>query len=161
MIVLLAACSGNPTPHGFSSDGDNTGAGDGTGDGTADGTGDGTGGTTDDGGASGGGGAVPPASTQLSANADVSQVSFYQASEVVVVQAGKAATHTTPIIAGRPALVRVFVSPHSGSSGSVTAQLRFEDASGAALDQLSKTQSIAGASTEASTSSTINFDVPA
>ncbi|HEX7666894.1 MAG TPA: hypothetical protein VF407_20335, partial [Polyangiaceae bacterium] len=162
LIVFLAACSGSATPHSFSQDGDGTG--DGTGDGNGDGTGDGTGDGSGDGGSGGGGGGgsgvVPPASTQLSTKADVTQVNFYQATEVVTVKAGAAATHSTPIVAGRPALVRVFVTPKSGST-SVTAQLRFEDGTGKALDQLTKTQTIASASTASNTNSTINFDVPA
>ena len=153
LVILAAACSGS-TPTGFAN-GDDSSNGAGGGDDSS----SGGGGTS--GGKDGGSGVVPPASTQLQQSVDVTQINVYQATEVVIVQDSKAASHQTPVVAGRPALFRVFVSPHSGFSGNVTAQLRFEDGSGKALDQLSQSQSVAAASSENDPSSTINFDVPA
>ncbi|MGH7283463.1 MAG: hypothetical protein ACRELY_18210 [Polyangiaceae bacterium] len=153
LVVLVAACSGTATPSGFSSGDDSSGGGGGD-----DSSGGGGGGG---GGKDGGGGVVPPASTQLQQSVDVTQINVYQATEVVIVSGSKAASHQTPVVAGRPGLFRVFVSPHSGFSGNVTAQLRFEDGSGKALDQLSQSQSVSAASSENDPSTTINFDVPA
>lgn len=157
VIIFLAACSG-ATPSGFGGgDGSNGG---GTGDGADGGGGDtdGGSGTTGDG---GGSGVVAPAPTQLLSGASVSQVNVYQGTEATIVKSGAAATPSVPLVAGRPALFRVFVTPQSSFSGSVTAQLRFEDGSGKAIDALSATQSITAASSENDPASTINFTVPA
>lgn len=155
LVILLAACSG-ATPSGFASGGDGTGGDDtsGGGDDTS-GGGGGAGGGKD-----GGAAVVPPAPTQLRSGVDVTQINVYQATEVVVMQNAKAASHSTPVVAGRPALFRVFVKP-DGYTGSVTAQLRFEDGSGKALDQISATLNVTAASSENDPSSTLNFDVPA
>ena len=155
LIILVAACSGT-APSGFSSGDDSSGGGGGGGDDSSNG-----GGGSGGGGKDGGGGVVPPAPTQLQQSVDVTDINVYQATEVELVKASKAAAHQTPVVAGRPALFRVFVSPHSGFSGNVNAQLRFEDGTGKALDQISQSLSVSGASSENDPSSTINFDVPA
>ncbi|MEO7110922.1 MAG: hypothetical protein ABI183_10835 [Polyangiaceae bacterium] len=105
--------------------------------------------------------AISPAPVRLATGASVSQINVYQGTEIVIVRAGAAAAHASPLVVGRPALYRVFVAPVSGFHGNVTAQLRFEDASNNALDVLSVTQSISTASTESDVSSTLNFEVPA
>jgi hypothetical protein len=159
VVIFLAACSG-ATPSGFGSAGGDDSNGNGSGDNGADG---GTGSSTGNGGDGGGGTTpVPPAPTNLLAGASVSQVNVYQGSESVIVQSGAAATPGVALVAGRPALFRIFVTPGSGfAGGNVTAQLRFEDAGGNALDSLSASASITAASTESDTNSTINFTVPA
>jgi hypothetical protein len=154
----LAACSGT-TPSGFGSasggddsSGDDSSSNGGT-DGGASATGDGGGGGTTP---------IPAAPTQLLSGADVTQVNVYQGSESVIVKSGAASTPGVTLVANRPALFRIFVTPESGfAGGNVTAQLRFEDAGGKALDALTASASISGASTETNTNSTINFTVPA
>ncbi|MEO8874411.1 MAG: hypothetical protein ABI461_02395, partial [Polyangiaceae bacterium] len=157
VVIFLAACSG-ATPSGFGSGGDDS-TGDGSGDTGDGGAGGGGGGSSS--GDDGGSAVVPPAPTQLLSGADIAQINVYQGTEASLVKAGAASTPAVALVAGRPALFRIFVTPESGFSGSVTAQLRFEDGSGKALDALSATQSITAASTENGVNSTINFNVPA
>src|SRR5512135_3033892 len=96
LVILAAACSGT-TPSGFGS-GDDSSNGGGGGDDSS------SGGGGSSGGKDGGSGVVPPASTQLQQSVDVTQINVYQATEVVLVQNSKAASHQTPVVAGRPAL---------------------------------------------------------
>ncbi|MEO7112060.1 MAG: hypothetical protein ABI183_16575, partial [Polyangiaceae bacterium] len=158
VVIFLAACSG-ATPAGFGSAG---GGDDSTGDGSGDNGTDGGAATSSGGDGGGGGTVVPPAPTNLLAGADVTQISVYQGTESVIVKAAAATTPGVTLVAGRPALFRIFVTPESGfAGGNVTAQLRFEDAGGKALDSISASASITTASSENDTSSTINFTVPA
>ncbi len=156
VVIFLAACSG-ATPSGFGNSGDDSSGGGGSGDNGGDG---GTG--TSSGGEGGSSGVVPPAPTNLLAGADVTQINVYQGTESIIVQSSAATTPGVTLVVGRPALFRVFVTPESGfAGGNVTAQLRFEDAGGKALDSISSSASISTASSETDTSSTINFSVPA
>jgi hypothetical protein len=156
VVIFLAACSG-AAPSGFG----NSGGDDSNGGGSGDNGGDGGAGTSS-GGEGGSSTVVPPAPTNLLAGADVTQINVYQGTESIIVQSSAATTPGVTLVAGRPALFRVFVTPESGfAGGNVTAQLRFEDAGGQALDSISASASISAASTENDTSSTINFSVPA
>lgn len=92
----------------------------------------------------------------------VKDVAVYQGVKVLVVKDGKwVATRNAPVVAGRTALVRVFVTPDaSWSSRAVTAELRL--VSGARkLPLIKDTKPIAKASTDEDPKSTFNFEVPA
>src|SRR5690606_2845638 len=87
-------------------------------------------------------------------------VAVYQGVKVLVVKDGKwISSRNAPVVASRPALVRVFVTPDESWSGaSVTAELRLE--SGSTKHPLVKdTKTISSASTDADTKSTFNFEV--
>ena len=94
----------------------------------------------------------------------ITDISVYQGSSVPVVTSGKAiakASRNSPVVVGRDALVRVFVSPGSGfTSKSVAAELRLVSGT-TRLATIKDTKTIKTDSTEASPDSTFNFDVPA
>jgi hypothetical protein len=129
---------------------------DGTGaDGTATGSGEATDPST-----TGDPNAIPPLATGLT----ITEVAIFQAVKVSVVKDAKAvgaSTRNAPVVANRPALVRVYVSPTSAyKGGSVTAELRLADGT-TPLPIVKDTKTIGGASTDESISSTFNFEVPA
>ncbi len=94
----------------------------------------------------------------------ISEVAFLQAVKVPVVTDGVAvskAARNAPVVQGRPALVRVFVTRGAGyAAGSVTAELRLFDGA-TRLPALKDTKSISSDSTDEATASTFNFEVPA
>jgi len=94
----------------------------------------------------------------------VDEIAFLQGVKVSVVKEGKpvaASSRNAPVVANRPGLVRVFVTPGSGWSGrSVTAQLRLVDGT-KRLPVLEDTKTITKASTDEDIESTFNFEVPA
>jgi hypothetical protein len=90
----------------------------------------------------------------------VKDIAVYQGVKVLVVKDGKwVSSRNAPVVAGRPALVRVFVTPDDSWTGkSVTAELRLE--SGGTKHPLIKdTKSIGEASIDTDLDSTFNFDV--
>ena len=96
----------------------------------------------------------------LATGLDVKDIAVYQGVKVLVVKDGKwVSSRNAPVVAGRTALVRVFVTPEESWSGkSVTAELRLE--SGSTKHPLLKdTKTISEASTDADIDSTFNFDV--
>lgn len=104
----------------------------------------------------------PPVSgLSLIPNLAITEVAVFQGVKVSVARDGaKVATHMADVIAGREALVRVFVSPRAGfTAREVVGELKLVSASGG-----TKTYSAAAtpsvASTDASLPSTINFNVP-
>ncbi|MEO6419735.1 MAG: M66 family metalloprotease [Polyangiaceae bacterium] len=102
-----------------------------------------------------------PAPTHLMSGLSIDEVAIFQATKISVAKAGAAVTSPTPIVAGRDALIRLYVKPASGwSAKSVTAVLTLTTASGMALPQVTTTQTISVASTDAAPTSTFNFTVP-
>lgn len=97
----------------------------------------------------------------LAAGLAVKDVAVYQGVKVLVVEDGKwILKRNAPVVAGRPALVRVFVTPDASWSGkSVTAELRLESG-GTKHPLLKDTKTITEESTDADTKSTFNFEVP-
>lgn len=159
-LGCLAACTTTTRVVQANGSGDDTGGTDqGTGD---DGSGNGATGTGGNGG-TGNGGAPKPPPDQLVSGLSVSEVAIYQAVKIDLAKNGAAAQHDTPVVADRDALVRVFVKPDSSWGGkSATAQLRLVGADGkTVLATLADTHKIAAASSDATMSTTFNFDVPA
>lgn len=99
----------------------------------------------------------------LASGLAVKDIAVYQGVKVLVVKDGKwVSSRNAPVVAGRPALVRVFVTPDSSflarSGKSVTAELRLE--SGSTKHPLVKdTKAISEASTDTDLESTFNFEV--
>jgi len=94
----------------------------------------------------------------------ISEVAFFQAVKVPVVTDGVAVGKTkrnAPVVTGRPALVRVFVTKGAGyAAGPVTAELRLVDGT-TRLPGLKDTKTISADSTDEAAASTFNFEVPA
>lgn len=103
---------------------------------------------------------APPLVSGLS----ITEVAFFQAVKVSVVKGSKAvaaSSRNAPVVANRPALVRVYVSPAAGyKGGSVTAELRLVDGT-TRLPILKDTKTLTEDSTDADAKSTFNFEVPA
>jgi len=93
----------------------------------------------------------------------ISSVAVFQAVKVPVVTDGAAvgkAARNAPVVTGRPALVRVYVTKGAGyAGGAVTAELRLVDGT-ARLPVLKDTKTITNDSTDAVIASTFNFEVP-
>jgi hypothetical protein len=102
--------------------------------------------------------AEPPADPACGLRLD--QVALYQGVEVVLGRGGAAvAERNAEVVAGRPALVRAFVTPPAGVSGlDVSARLRIESAAGPSSYDARRT--ISAPSAQAELGSTLNFDVP-
>jgi hypothetical protein len=100
----------------------------------------------------------------LVAGLSITDVAFFQAVKVPVVAKGKPvapSSRNSPVVANRPALVRVYVSPASGyTATAVTAELRLVDGT-TRLPILKDTKTLSAKSTDADTKSTFNFEVPA
>jgi Peptidase M66 len=94
----------------------------------------------------------------------ITEVAFFQAVKVPVITAGKPVAKTTrnaPVVANRPALVRVYVAPGAGyTPGEVTAELRLFNGA-TRLPAIKDTQTMTGESTDEDRTSTFNFEVPA
>ncbi|HSO31010.1 MAG TPA: M66 family metalloprotease, partial [Labilithrix sp.] len=94
----------------------------------------------------------------------ITEIAFFQGVKVPVVTAGKAvgkAARNAPVVTGRPALVRVYVSPGEGfAPGVVTAELRLVDGT-TRLPALKDTKTINSDSTDETLASTFNFEIPA
>jgi hypothetical protein len=103
---------------------------------------------------------APPLVTGLA----ITDVAFFQGVKVPVIKAGKVVGKTTrnaPVVAGRPALVRVYVAMSEGYAPSaVTAELRLFDGT-TSLPVIKDTKSIVADSTDEIVESTFNFEVPA
>ncbi len=92
----------------------------------------------------------------------VKDVAVYQGVKVLVVKGGAwVSSRNAPVVAGRPALVRVFVTPDASfEAQSVTAELRLV-VGARKLPLIKDTKTISRASTDEDTKSTFNFEVPA
>lgn len=96
----------------------------------------------------------------LASGISVRDVALFQGTKVQLVKDGALAKTTTAVVAGRPALVRVYVKPDDATAREVTAELRIE-AGDKKHPLLRETKTIAKASTDEDTKSTFNFEVPA
>jgi hypothetical protein len=110
------------------------------------------------GGASGSGAAGGTTSSgTLAAGLRITEVAVYQAVKVPIMQQGTPVSNTNaPVVAGRDALVRVFVTPDAGyQAREIVARLELP---GSAPLELSK--AISGPSSDSALASTFNFSVP-
>ncbi len=152
VLVALASCSGN----------DNTWGGGGDDSGTTPGDDSGTT-PVDDSGAplpgKDGSTPPPPANAPLATGLSVTGLVVDQAVEVNVVKNGAMATKNAPVVAGRPGVVRVFVTPTATFSHALTGVLTLHTAGQDHTFNASLTP--ASASTDASYWSTFNFNVDA
>ncbi len=120
-----------------------------------------TGGATSSGGTSstGGSGSGPlPATGDLARGLSIQTVAIYQGTKVTLFKGGSPVNDRNgPVVSGRNALVRVFVSPESGfSSREIVARLDLGN--GPTLDAK---RTVSAASTDGSLASTFNIEVPA
>lgn len=96
----------------------------------------------------------PPPSFKAAAGVTIQEIALYQAVKRPLMADGMPATSDIPIVAGRDALLRVFVNVDT--SHELTAQLFFVgDAT-----PIQIVQKIAASSTDAELVSTLNFDIP-
>jgi hypothetical protein len=104
----------------------------------------------------------PPVSgLPLISNLSIGEVAFFQGVKVSVAKSGsKVATRAAPVIAGREALVRVYLAPAAGwSPREVVGELKLVSASGG-TKTYSASITPSAASSDATLTSTLNFNVP-
>jgi hypothetical protein len=103
--------------------------------------------------------AAPRTMNALAKDVPVQEIAFYQGVKVdVVAKAAKVAQYNAPVVAGRDALVRVFVAPDARfTSRPLVAELTLVN--GADTTVLKANLTPTGASTDATLGSTFNFDV--
>jgi hypothetical protein len=90
----------------------------------------------------------------------IDEVAVYQAVKISIMKNGSTPTPNAPIVQGRPAVVRVFVSPMPGyQPRSLTALLELESSDPNVQSQTVSLQ-VAGASQDGSLDSTFNFTLP-
>jgi hypothetical protein len=107
------------------------------------------------GGAGTGGGEPLPPPVSDATGVTIREVAVYQAVKSVIVSNGQPVTPDVTIVAGRPAIVRVFVDVQSPSGAPVTARLVFDDGT-----ELEETMVPTASSTDGAGQSTYNFAVP-
>ena len=94
----------------------------------------------------------------------ITEIAVFQAVKVSIAKDGKvvaATQRSAPVVVGRPALIRVYVTPGASyASSSVTAELRLVDGT-TRLPVLKDTKTLADESTDEDLESTFNFEVPA
>jgi hypothetical protein len=92
----------------------------------------------------------------------ISEIAFFQGVKVSVFNTNKwVAQRNAPVVAGRQALVRVYVTPQaSWKGGQVTAELRLVDGNNK-FPVVTDTKTISKASTDSDINSTFNLQVPA
>ena len=95
----------------------------------------------------------------------VTEVAVFQAVKVPVMKAGaivKPSTRKAPVVAKRPGIVRVYVTPGAEfSARDVTAELRLVAADGTKFPIVRETKRISAASKDEDPKSTFNLEVPA
>jgi hypothetical protein len=105
---------------------------------------------------------MPDPNPALAGDLDLTDLAFFQGTRVALFTSGAAvAARNAPIVADRAAVVRAYVTPHSGFvARDLTARLVVSrpGVADVAIDDMRR---IAGASTEADASSVFAFDVPA
>lgn len=106
-------------------------------------------------------GAEPPVDCDDAARAiGIGEVALYQGVKVSLIQNGAQVAHATKVVAGRAALVRVFVQPEAGfASREVLARLTLTDAQ-TGSETLEQRLTVSAASSDATLASTFNFDLP-
>jgi hypothetical protein len=97
---------------------------------------------------------LPPPRLVATAGVTIKEIALYQAVKRPLMASGMPATSDTPIVAGRDALLRVFVDVDM--SHVLTGRLFFDDG-GAPIEVK---QTIALSSTDAKLDSTLDFDIP-
>ncbi len=105
--------------------------------------------------------APPPANAPLVDDLNITGVTVLQGVEVTIVKNGSAVTGNAPLVAGRPGLVRVFVSPTSGWQPHAVTGVVTITTGGQAHTFISQLTPGAGASSDTSMTSTFNFNVDA
>ena len=132
----------------------------------------GAGGATGAGGAASGGGGRTASSDAASSSStgepqpppfvaaegvSIGQIALYQGVKRVLMQDGNTPSSKVPVVAGRPALIRVFATADASYDGSpVTARLDLGDGAPIEVQQV-----LQGTPSDDALESTINFDVPA
>ncbi|MEZ4226206.1 MAG: M66 family metalloprotease [Polyangiaceae bacterium] len=118
----------------------------------------GTGNAPPTGGSPGTGGSAGP--DDLASNIRVTEIAVYQAVKIPVMKAGAEVTQrNAQVVAGRDALVRVFVSPDPGfTPREIVGRLTLQGPGAGAPIEVK--QAINAASSDASLPSTLNFEVP-
>ncbi len=103
----------------------------------------------------------PPAgSYDYASGLAISEIAVFQGVKISLWKGSTISAHNAPVVAGRPGLVRVYVTPQAGwSAKAVNAQLTLT--SGGAAQTYTDTKTLSGASSEASLASTFDFDLPA
>jgi len=101
----------------------------------------------------------PPSNAPLATGITVSGVTLNQGVEVNVVKNGAPATKNAPLIAGRPGLLRVFVTPSSAFSHALTGELTLT--TGGTPKTFTSSLTPTTTSSDASMGSTFNFNVDA
>ncbi|GMV13478.1 MAG: hypothetical protein HS104_26815 [Polyangiaceae bacterium] len=155
--------SGGASSGGGSSGGGSSGGGS-SGGGAPSGGSTGSGGTTGGGGWGGnggfGGGSFGPVG-DYAGNVKIQEIALYQAVKIGLMKNGQEVTQkNAPVVAGRPALVRVFVAPVTGfTNRKLTAKLELTS-----TDPNVKSQTVSldvsAASTDSNLGSTFNFLIP-
>ncbi len=144
LLACAVACSGNST--GFGDDAGDDGA------------------TTDDGATDDGGNGdtgVPPPDSPLVANLNITNITVLQGVEVTIVKNAAPASKNAPIVVGRPAMVRVFVSPMSGWQPHTVTGVLTLTTGGQQHVFTAALSPGAGGSQDATLSTTFNFNVDA
>lgn len=106
--------------------------------------------------------AVQPKALPLVAGVAIDEIALFQGVKVTIVKGGELVSDTNaPVVAGRPGLLRVYVSTSGEYAGrEVVAQLRIS-AGTTTMPLLTDKKTLSGASTDEKIASTFNFDVPA
>jgi hypothetical protein len=100
---------------------------------------------------------VPVDKTVEAGGVAIKAVALYQGLKVPLMEGGAPATSDLPIVAGREALIRVFVAPDASYNGQpVIGRLYI----GASKTPIEASAVLAGESTDGNLATTINFDVP-
>jgi hypothetical protein len=109
-------------------------------------------------GAGGGGGGSTVVSSLIAVpGVTLAEISLYQAVKRPLMRGGAPAMSDVPIVAGRDALVRVFVTTDASFTGKpLTARFLFDGKS----PPIEVTQTLTGASTDAQLGSTLNLTIP-
>lgn len=105
-------------------------------------------------GGAGGGEPIPPATADAT-GVSIREVAFYQAVKSTVVTNGNPMSPSVTLVAGRPAIVRVFVDVNGPSGAPVTARLFLNDA-----PPLETTMVPTGSSLDSNGQTTFNFELP-
>lgn len=106
-------------------------------------------------------GQTAPPETPLVSGLTVSEVAFFQTLKGSIMKDGQPGVSAVPIVAGKPGVLRVYLTPQAGwSQHEILARLELSQGA-TVLPAIEKKQTIASASTDGNLSSTINFDLPA
>jgi hypothetical protein len=105
-------------------------------------------------------GTTGPTGDPLAAGVKIAEVSIYQGPKSVLMKAGASVVRDVPVIAGRDALVRIFLSVDKTWTAREVKLVLNMTSGGVALPAREKTWKLPGTSTEADYQSTVNFELP-